>query len=315
MRHVGDIQNIVVVGTGMMGPGIALSLARGGFSVALYGRTEASLQRGEANFTQCCERLVEHGLAEQGEIDAARRRITLTDDLPTVAGQADMIIESIVEDLVAKRETFSTLCTFCSPETILTSNTSGLSITRIAKAVSHPARFIGTHFWNPPYLMPLVEVVKGEQTTDKVMDLTCAVIQRTGKRPIRVWKDIPGFLGNRLQHALWREALALVEHGVATPEDVDTMVKYSFSLRMPPIGVFEYMDMVGIDLVHSIHSYLFAELDKRTTPSPVTAELLRNGRLGIKTGRGFYTWTGEKAEQRKKKRDEEVIRQLRLNWE
>ena len=311
MKSVEDIQRIMVVGTGMMGPGIALSLARGGFSVDIYGRSAASLKRGEDNLAVNCGRLVEYDLAEQSEITAARGRIHLTDDLSGAAQEADMIVESVVEDLQTKREVFVSLCPLCSDDTILASNTSGISITKIAVAVSFPERFVGTHFWNPPYLMPLVEVIKGEQTSDQTLEVACQVIEAAGKQAVRVLKDVPGFLGNRLQHALWREALALVEQGVATPEDVDSMIKYSFAMRMPPLGVFEYMDMVGVDLVHSIHEYLFAELDNSTTASPLTAELCETGQLGMKTGRGFFTWTPEEIEERKRKRDDEVVRQLR----
>lgn len=315
MKSFRDIHQVAVVGTGMMGPGIALSMARGGLTVDLYGRSADSVRRGEANLKQNCERLVGYELATQAEVDAARSRIQLTDNLAAAAGKADLIIESISEDLEAKRRLFSALCPLCADDTILGTNTSGISITKIAVAVTHPERFVGAHFWNPPYLMPLVEVIKGEKTSDETMDTAREVIRLAGKRPISVLKDVPGFLGNRLQHTLYREALALVEHGVASPADVDTMIKYSFSMRMPPLGIFEYMDMVGIDLVQSIHDYLFADLDNRTTPSPVTRERVSKGTLGMKTGQGFFTWTPEQVEERKRKRDDEVVRQLRLGIE
>lgn len=312
MKSAQDIHNILVVGTGMMGPGIALSAARGGFNVCLCGRSEASLQRGSERLTENCDRLIQYELADREEIDAARRRIHLTDGLESAAQDADMIIESIVEHQATKQALYDRLCRVCAADAILTTNSSGLSITRLAAAVHHPDRFAGTHFWNPPYLMPLVEVVKGECTSDNTLEVVCQVIERSGKRPVRVLKDIPGYLGNHLQHALWREALALVEKGVATPEDIDTMVKYSFALRMPPLGIFEFMDLVGIDLVQSCHEYLFADLDNRTTPSPVTTRLCAQGHLGAKTGQGFYTWTREKIAERQRRRDEEIVRQLQL---
>jgi 3-hydroxybutyryl-CoA dehydrogenase len=311
VKSIEDIRRVLVIGTGMMGPGIALSLARGGFSVDLYGRSAASLERGEANLASNCGRLVEYELAERPQIDAARDRIEVTGDLEGAARKADMVIESVVEDLQIKRDVFASLCSMCSDDTILASNTSGISITKIAVAVRLPARFVGTHFWNPPYLMPLVEVIKGQETSQETFEVACQVIEQAGKQAIRVLKDVPGFLGNRLQHALWREALALVEQGVASPEDVDTMIKYSFAMRIPPLGVFENIDMVGADLVHSIHEYLFAELDRRATASPITARLCEKGELGMKTGQGFFTWTPERIEERKRKRDDEVVRQLR----
>ena len=311
MESVDNIRQVVVIGTGMMGPGIALSMARGGIPVAIYGRSLASLTRAEANVTQNCQRLIEHELAGAGELDEARQRIQLTDDLPAAAKSADMIFESVVEDMEVKKDLFSEVCTLCSAETILATNTSGMSITKIATAVTYPERFVGTHFWNPPYVMPLVEVIKGDLTSDETMEITCRVIEKAGKKPIRVQKDIPGFLGNRLQSALQREALALAERCVATPRDIDTMIKYSFAMRMPPLGVFEHADMVGVDMVQSVHSYLLADLDRRTTPSPVTTEQLEKGLLGVKSNQGFYEWTPEKVEERQRKRDEAIIRQLR----
>ena len=311
MKTANDISSVLVMGTGMMGPGIALSLARGGFAVALYGRTAASVERGRAHLNRIAGNLVEFELATADAIHGALEHVTLTSDLAAAAGRADMIVESVVEELEVKQQVFAELCTLCAADTILATNTSGISITKIAAPVTHPARFVGTHFWNPPYIMPLVEVVKGDATSDATLDTACQVIERAGKKAVRVMKDIEGFLGNRLQHALWREALALVDMGVASPADIDAMIKYSFALRMPPIGVFEYMDMVGIDLVQSCHSYLFAALDRRTSPSPVTTALLEAGDLGAKSGKGFFDWTPEKLAARIRERDREVVRQLR----
>ena len=237
-------------------------------------------------------------------------RIHLQPDL-AAAEEADVIIESIVEQLPAKRELLGQVSRLCPADALLTTNTSGLPISQIAVTVKNPERFVGTHYWNPPYLMPLVEVVSGERTAPEAFELACRLVERTGKRPIRVLKDIPGFLGNRLQIALQREALALAEKGVASPEDIDTMIKYSFALRMPPLGVFEYMDMVGLDLAQSVHDYLLADLDNSTTPSRLLTERVDQGLLGAKTGQGFFAWTPERAEERKRKRDEEVVRQLR----
>jgi 3-hydroxybutyryl-CoA dehydrogenase len=312
MNTVSDIRRIAVIGTGMMGPGIALNMARAGYSVELYGRTSDSLARGQANLDLNCGRLVEYGLADRVGLDAARLRIQLTTDLAAAMKNADMVFESIFEDLGAKQEMFRQVSQLVSPDAILASNTSGIPIGQIAVGVTHPERFVGAHHWNPPYLMPLVEVIKAEHSSDQAMDVCCAVLERAGKKTVRVMKDIPGQLGNRLQHALWREALALAEDGVASPADIDRMIKYSFSMRMPPIGVFEYMDMVGIDMVDSIHNYLFADLSNRTGASPITQDKIRRGELGMKTGQGFFSWTPEKIEERKRLRDEEVVRQLRL---
>jgi 3-hydroxybutyryl-CoA dehydrogenase len=312
MRTLSDIHQIAVIGTGMMGPGIALNLARAGYSVELYGRTPDSLARGQANLDLNCGRLVEYGLADRAGLNAARPRIRLTTDLAAALQNADMVFESIVEDLATKQEMFRQVSLLVSPDAVLASNTSGIPVGQIALGVTGPERFVGAHHWNPPYLMPLVEVIKGEHSSNQAMDVCCAVLERAGKKTVRVMKDIPGQLGNRLQHALWREALALAEDGVASPADIDRMIKYSFAMRMPPIGVFEYMDMVGIDMVDSIHGYLFPDLSNRAGPSPITQEKIRQGNLGMKTGQGFFSWTPEKIEERKRLRDEEVVRQLRI---
>ena len=312
MNTLSDIRRVTVIGTGMMGPGIALNMARAGYAVELYGRTPDGLARGQANLDLNCGRLVQYGLAEQAELNAARPRLHPTTDLAAALRDADMVFESIVEELPTKQDMFRQISALVSPDAILASNTSGIPIGQIAQGVTGPERFVGAHHWNPPYLMPLVEVIKAEHTSDQAMDVCCSVLEKAGKKPVRVMKDLPGQLGNRLQHALWREALALAEDGVATPADIDRMIKYSFCMRMPPIGVFEYMDMVGLDLVDSVHSYLFADLDNSDGPSPLTQEKIRQGRLGMKTGEGFFTWTPEKIEERKRLRDEEVVRQLKL---
>lgn len=312
MKNFTDIHRICVIGTGMMGPGIALSLAGAGYKVQLYGRTAQSAARGKANLSAACDRLVEYGLATRDAMHAACEHVWVSSDLAGCLMNVDLVVESITEDLATKQALFRQLTPLCPADVVLATNSSGISITQIAAAVDHPERFVGTHYWNPPSLMPLVEVIKGDQTSDETMACAIAVLEKSGKKTVSVNKDMPGFLGNRLQHALWREALALAEAGVASPADIDRMIKYSFCMRMPPIGVFEYMDMVGLDLVHSIHEYLFAELDGRKTASPLTAGLVAEGKLGMKSGQGFFSWTPEQVEERKRKRDAEVVRQLKL---
>ena len=308
MARVDNIRNVAVAGTGVMGPGIALSFARAGYAVWLWGRTEASVGRGQAGLDHDGQALVSFDLASQAEIDAARQRITLTTDLAAAGSQADLVVETIIENFAAKQALFRQLDAVCPPYTILTTDTSGLPITSVTSVVERGALAVGTHFWNPPYLMPLVEVVKGERTSQDTFDITCRVIESIGKRPVRVLKDLPGFLGNRLLHTLWREALALVEHGVASPEDVDLIARYTFGMRMPPAGIFDIMDIVGLDLIQSIHEYLFAELDRRTSPSPVTTQLIEEGRLGAKAGQGFYEWKPGDAQAWRDARDAEIVR-------
>jgi 3-hydroxybutyryl-CoA dehydrogenase len=160
---------------------------------------------------------------------------------------------------------------------------------------------VGTHFWNPPYLIPLVEVVKGNGTSESTMDTTMDVMKRAGKHPIRVNKDVPGFVANRLQHALWREAISIVEHGIADAATVDEAVKMSFGLRLPVLGPMENADMVGTDLSLSIHEYLLKFLESSPDPSPLLKEKVKNRELGFKSGQGFQSWSQEQAAESKKR--------------
>ena len=150
---------------------------------------------------------------------------------------------------------------------------------------------MGTHFWNPPYLIPLVEVVKGQDTSVEVLDLTFEVLERAGKSPIKVLKDVPGFIANRLQHALWREAISIVENGIADAATVDKAIKSGFAIRLPVLGPLENADMVGLDLILSIHDYIFKSLESSREPSPLLKEKISRGELGFKSGKGFYHWT------------------------
>jgi len=181
----------------------------------------------------------------------------------------------------------------CPPEVILTTNTSVMSISEIASKAERRERIVGTHFWNPPYLIPLVEVVKGNDTSDEVMETTYQVMKMAGKHPVKVMKDVPGFLCNRLQHALWREAISIVQNGIADAAGVDDAIKTGFGLRLPVLAPFENADMVGLDLILAIHDYVFKYLEDSHEPSPILREKVEKGELGFKSNKGFYTWTDE----------------------
>lgn len=166
---------------------------------------------------------------------------------------------------------------------------------------------MGTHFWNPPYLIPLVEVVRGENTSDETMNQTFSLLQTVGKHPVRVNKDAPGFVANRLQHALWREAISIVEKGIADAETVDECVRFGFGLRLPVLGPMENTDMVGTDLVLAIHNYILKHLESSPEPSPLLRKMVEDGNLGFKSGRGFQEWPKEKAEISKKRLQEYLL--------
>ena len=220
------------------------------------------------------------------------------------------MIESIPEDLGLKQRFFERLDRIAPRETILCSNTSGISITAIAEKTRYPERVVTTHFWNPPHLMPLVEVVMGKQTLEFVAARTMEILRGCGKTAVLVRKDTPGQLGNRLQQALVREAIHIVREGIASVEDVDLAAKSGFGLRLPVWGILEHADAVGLDLVKSVQDYVLPALRSETQADPLLNERVNRGELGAKTGRGFYDWTVRDMNAAKRARDDFLIRFL-----
>src|SRR5712675_2606704 len=202
-------------------------------------------------------------------------------------------VEAVLEDLALKQKLFVEIEPHVRPDTILASNTSVIPITRIMQGLRDRSRALGTHWWNPPYLVPLVEVIGTQWTSQQAIDSTIALHKAAGKMPVHVKKDVPGFVGNRLQHALWREAIALVENGICDAETVDTVVKASFGRRLAVLGPLENADLVGTDLTLAIHQTVLPAIDARPGPSPYLEKLVAQGRLGMKKGQGFRTWTPE----------------------
>jgi 3-hydroxybutyryl-CoA dehydrogenase len=188
--------------------------------------------------------------------------------------------------------------------------TSGLSITDLGRRSECGHLLAGTHFWNPPHLMPLVEVIRGEHTPDHVVNSAVQLVKSIGKTPVRVNRDVPGFIGNRMLHALWREAISLVELGIASPEDVDLVARLTFGLRMSVLGPLENMDLVGLDLIERIHRYLLADIADNHGPSEYLSASVERGELGQKSGLGFYDWTTRNAQDLVERRDRQIVRQL-----
>jgi 3-hydroxybutyryl-CoA dehydrogenase len=220
----------------------------------------------------------------------------------------ELAIEAVSENLDLKRAIFSDLERLTPPQTILCSNTSGISISLISEKLRFKERVVGTHFWNPPHIVPCVEVIKSKFTGDEEFHTVVELMKRIGKEPVRVLMDVPGFLGNRLQHALWREAISLVEKGIAEPEDVDRVVKYGFGLRLPFLGPLETADLAGLDLTYDIHQYLFLDLENRSTPSPLLKTLVDQKTIGVKAKKGFYHWTDESIKQIIQQRDKTLLK-------
>jgi 3-hydroxybutyryl-CoA dehydrogenase len=286
-------ERVAVIGGGMMGVGVAQVFAAAGHEVALQDVYPEALERAPGSLTANLTFLAEHGLFPADGVEDAVGRVRTTTDLPDACEGADVVVECVFEDLALKQDVFERLDAACPPETVLCTNTSVMSITEIGEKTRHKERVVGTHFWNPPYLIPLVEVVRTEHVDPRVVDRTMDLLRRVGKRPIDCKKDVPGFVANRLQHALWREAISIVEHGIADAATVDESIRFGPGLRLPVLAPMENADMVGLDLTYAIHDYILPHLEASGAPSPLLKEKVDAGDLGFKSGKGFFDWPPE----------------------
>jgi 3-hydroxyacyl-CoA dehydrogenase len=232
------------------------------------------------------------GFISKNDIERIGSQIQETRDLKAAVDRVDLVIEAIPEVLDLKTAMFADLDSLCAEGTILASNTSGLSITALAKATGRPGKVVGMHWWNPPIIIPVIEVIRGQATDDATVDVLTDLIMKIHKVPVLVKKDVPGFLGNRLQYALMREAIALLNEGVASAEDIDTMIKAGIGFKFPVMGPLETIDMAGLDLYHRVSQYLYKNLDSASSPPPMIEERVKNNELGLKTGKGFYDYSG-----------------------
>ena len=294
---VDRIEKVTVIGAGLMGHGIAQVFAAGGHDVHLMDIDDERLTHALSNIRNNLVLMAENGLGRAEDIDDIMARITITTQLEEVAGQADFLVEAVSEILELKQELFKEMDTLCPPETVLATNTSVISITEIAAKAVNRERIIGTHFWNPPYLVPLVEVIPGEDSSSEAVEVAVELLASVGKYPVRVKKDVPGFVGNRLQHALWREAISIVERGIADAETVDEVIKMGFGMRLPVLGPLETADMIGLDLTLQIHDYILRHIEDSPEPSPLLREKVEKGELGFSSGSGFKSWTPEEIEE------------------
>ncbi|MFZ0194823.1 MAG: 3-hydroxyacyl-CoA dehydrogenase family protein [Pseudolabrys sp.] len=276
---------IAVVGAGLMGHGIAQVFALAGHGVTIYDSIVASLDTVKTRILT--------NLKDLGDDQKAVERVTPVSDLAQAVRDADYVVEAVLEDLPLKQKLFAEIESYVRPDTILASNTSVIPITRIMEGLKQRERALGTHWWNPPYLVPLVEVIETQWTSRPAIDFTMKLHAAAGKKPAHVKKDVPGFIGNRLQHALWREAVALVEHGICDAETVDTVIKSAFGRRLAVLGPLENADMVGTDLTLAIHRTVLPDIDSRPRPSPYLEKLVKDQKLGFKSGEGFRKWSPE----------------------
>ncbi len=282
---MGRKERIAIVGAGLMGHGIAQVFAVAGHAVGVYDVQTPALETLRSRITR--------NLVELGLDVAAAQRVEACAHLSDAVARADVVFEAGPENLEWKQKMFGQLEQLAPAQALLASNTSVIPITRIMQEVASAHRAMGTHWWNPPYLVPLVEVIKTPSTDGCAARSMFDLLTAVGKTPAMVEKDVPGFIGNRMQHALWREAIALVAEGVCDAETVDTVVKASFGRRLPVLGPLENADLVGTDLTLAIHESVLPALDATPGPSPYLKNLVESGRLGMKTGEGLRRWTAE----------------------
>jgi 3-hydroxybutyryl-CoA dehydrogenase len=276
-----------VIGAGLMGSGIAHVFAAAGHDVAVYD-PDAQARQGVVGKIDAAFELLAQDRGRAGSV-------TVHGDLGEAVAGAGVVVEAAPEDLGLKHEIFATLVGVAEPDALLATNTSALPIGRIAAGLPTRHRILGMHFWNPPYLVPLVEVVEAEATDAGVIADSMSLLRGLGLEPVHVRADIPGFIGNRLQHALKREAIALVSAGICTAEDIDLVTRVGFGARLALMGPLEQSDLAGLELTLQIHETLMPELDRTAEPHPYLVEKVRSGQVGAAVGQGFRRWTPEQA--------------------
>ena len=298
-----SVRKVVVIGAGTMGSGIAGVFARAQRDVVLVDMDQALLNRGMSAVKTAQNALEAAGLLSAAEASAALGRITTFCELDDACAECDLVIEAITENLDVKRALFRRLETLCPSRTLFATNTSGLSITKIAGVTERPERTAGMHFWNPPHIIPLVEITRGADTSEETATVLMGLCREIGKRPILVQSDIPGFVGNRLQFAVLREALHLVSEGIVTAEDVDTAMTAGPGLRYGCMGPLRTADFGGLDVFSAISTYLFKELDASQAGSSLLADYVEKNQLGAKSGSGFYRYAADEISGQIAKRD------------
>lgn len=306
-----DVRQIAVVGAGIMGHGIAQICAQAGSKVTLIDSNVQVIGTARERIENSVAMLRRDGLLSTEKADHVIENLSFQTSLQE-AGSADIVFEVVPEKIEFKQPLFEQLDNLCRSDAIFATNTSAIPISRLAKFSRLPQRVIGTHFYNPAQLIPLVEVITTDKTSPAVLDLMMNFLATAGKKPVHVKKDIPGFIGNRLQHAIAREAMSLVQKGVATAEEVDAVVKNSIALRMLFSGPLEQRDLNGLDTHIAITSTLFPDLEDAKEAPQLLREKVARGELGLKTGKGFYDWTDKNPAEVTRMKHEQLMSLLKF---
>jgi len=301
-----EIKNVTIVGAGTMGHSLAQAFAQGGYQVWLHDIKEEILQKARRLISANLQTLLDLGLLSE-EPAVILSRVRTTTNIKEAAQQADFIIEAIIEDETAKKEMFKILDEASPPPAILASNTSYLDIFKFVET-KRPDKVLITHWFAPPHIVPLVEIVRGPETSKETVDTVKSLLLKLGKTPIVISKFLPGFIANRMQSALGNEVLFLLDNGYASPEDIDLATKASFGLRIPILGVVKRMDFTGLDLTQKVLQNAAYKVPPQRNRSEVVDRLVAQGKLGVKTGKGFYDYGGRSPEEIMRERDIKLIK-------
>lgn len=297
-----DIKNIGIAGAGIMGSSMGQIFASYGYKVVIYDLFEKALEPARQRISQALDALVSKNEMTAEQKKNTLSRISFSSDMKSLK-DCDFLVECVVEDMGIKHKFFEQLSEIMREDAIIATNTSGLSITKIAESVKNPARFAGMHWFNPPHIIPLIEVIKGDKTAQETADIIYDISLKIGKKPIYVNKDVPGFIANRIQLAVMRECVYMLENGIGTAEDIDKCMKYALGFRYACIGPFEVVDFGGLDTFYHVADYLWEDLSDAKKPYGLFKKLIEEKNLGVKTGKGFYDYSGDKAKKALDRRD------------
>ena len=314
MKHT-KIEHIAVIGAGLMGHGIAQEFAATGYPVQLHDITDAQLNSACIQIENNLKMLAENGIIDKERIPETLQHIHTTTDLKIAAENADFVVEAVSENLPLKQQIFQKLDDICSQHTILASNTTALMPSQIAAKTNRKDKILNTHYFNPPYLIPLVEIIRSSNTSDETVSATFDLLTAIGKTPAIIEKEALGFVGPRLQAALIREAFSIVEQGIASAETVDLVVRNSFGRRLSVAGPFEVFELAGWDLVVAAFEELYKDLNSSSNINPLLQEMVSTGKLGVKSGEGFYEWTEEKQEILRNRMSQALIKAIQSDVE
>ena len=306
-----NISHIAVIGAGLMGHGIAQEFANAGYHVRMHDVTDEHLQTARTQIEKNLGVLAENAIIEKGSIPSTLQRIQTATELATVAENADFVVEAVTENLPLKQQIFEELDAICPPHTILASNTTALMPSQIGVNAKRKDQILNTHYFNPPYLIPLVELIRSPDTSDETVSVAFELLTSIGKTPAIIEKEALGFVGPRLQAALIREAFAIVERGIASAETVDLVVRNSFGRRLSIAGPFEVFELAGWDLVLAAFEELYKDLNSSADINPLLRQMVESGKFGVKSKEGFYEWTDEKVQALRDKMSQALIQQAK----